>query len=137
MRRLNSSELLPFLQCPYCCGNIQLFTNNTECDSCGNQFGQFRDRPVIIKDGNELFPPTTYAEAQSGSSTKVKKVGRFHKVKSLIPSKSVNVARERMFKKLSLDYGSQNKVILVVGCGNQQAQLQKYFPDNKTSFLFV
>ncbi len=136
MNRLNSSELLQVLQCPYCSGDLKLTDSGTSCIDCGKQFTRYRDRPVIIRDENELFPPAAYMQIQQELSETVIKKGRFHKIKSLMPSKSINVAREEMFKKLSLEHGSRNKIFLVVGCGNQLAQLQTYFCDGKTSFVF-
>lgn len=136
MNRLNSYELLQVLQCPYCSGNLELIDNDFSCVNCGKHFIQYRNRPVIIRDENELFPPSAYMGDLNRPSENITKKGRLQKIKRLIPSKSVNVAREKMFRKLSSEHGSKHKIILVVGCGGQLEELQRHFLDDKTTFVF-
>ena len=129
-------ELEKFLQCPYCCGKLESTDLFIACTGCEKKFISFRGRPVLIKNDNELFPPSAYIEPHKSLKELIKRSSPFQRLKKLIPSKSVNVARERMFQKISIKHASGDKVILVVGCGNQTSQLQRHFSDPNTIFIF-
>jgi SAM-dependent methyltransferase len=136
MRRLNLFELEKILQCPYCHGAMELTKSSIACAECRMTFMSFRGRPVLIRGENELFPPSAYAESQASPDGMIEKRGRLGRLKSLLPSTSVNVARERMFHRISVEHASGDEVILVIGCGNQVAQLQRHFSAPNTIFIF-
>lgn len=136
MRRLTLFELEKFLQCPYCRGKLESTDLFIACTDCEKKFISFRGRPILIRNENELFPPSAYINPQNSPKELIKRSRPFQRLKKLIPSKSVNVARERMFQKISMKHASGDKVILVVGCGNQTSHLQRHFTGDKSTFIF-
>lgn len=82
-----------------------------------------------------MFPPEAYDTSAGGRPVAAKKtLGA--KIKGLVPSRSLNLARERMFERMAKEHGRAGKTILVIGCGNQEAQLENYFPEGDTTFVF-
>jgi len=136
MRRLPMFELVKFLQCPYCRGKLKSMDLFIACTGCERKFTLFRHRPVLIRDDNELFPPSAYAASEGPPDRMIERRGRLRRLKRLLPSMSVNVAREGMLKRIVMEHGAEYKVILVLGCGNQTSQLQRQFTDDKTTFIF-
>ncbi|VAX11780.1 methyltransferase type 11, putative [hydrothermal vent metagenome] len=136
MRRPDESEILKYLHCPYCKGVVEKQESELACSICNRSFHSFHDGFVMLREENELFPASAYIENAPNNKKRLRKPRIFAKVKSLVPSRSVNLARKRMFARLAIDHGEQNRTILVVGCGNQAEQLNKYFPGSSTTFIF-
>ncbi len=134
MKRLSKSELESLLACPGYEEALSATEDHFSCEACGANYGLFRDRPVVLREENELFPASVYRE--DGGDKSAAKPGMFHKLKRLVPGKSVNLAREMMFHRLATEHGTRGSVILVVGCGNQTEQLEAHFPGDGTTFVF-
>jgi SAM-dependent methyltransferase len=134
MKRLSQADLVEMLICPDC-GSEQLdeVDGSLLCVDCKSIYGVFKGCYVLLSEKNELFPPSAYID--NGAETKANG-GRFRRLKKFVPKKSVNIAKDRMFKKLAVDHGDKGEVILIVGCGNQTEQLEQYFPGNNTTFVF-
>lgn len=136
MRRLNTVELADLMQCPYCNGQLAAGEHQWSCVACSTQYPVFNGHPVVIRSDNPLFAPTDFTEYSRNSEPRGTRalVGKF--VKRLVPSKSLNLARDSIFRKLCSAYLDDEIVVLVVGCGNQSEQLHKYFDRSKVSFVF-
>lgn len=85
---------------------------------------------------NDLFPRSAYKTETGGRGPTAQKKTLRTRIKNIVPSRSLNLARERMFGTIAKDYGQSGRVVLVVGCGNQEAQLKKHFLDDDTVFVF-
>ena len=134
MKRLLFAELLSIVVCPECGeASIEDSGDRLVCKNCMSAFSMFKNRPVLLRKDNELFPPDAYMENDGVS---IKDGGRLNKLKKFLPKKSVNVAKDKMFSRMAFEHGDNGKVVLIVGCGNQTEQLEHYFPDKNTTFVF-
>jgi SAM-dependent methyltransferase len=134
MKRLSGDDVISIALCPVCGkGGLENSPAGIVCVSCTARFSVFRDHPVLLREDNELFPASAYIDVGAGLSPRS---GRLSKLKKMLPGKSVNVARTKMFSRLADKYRGKQKMILVIGCGNQTAQLQRYFGGDDTSFVF-
>ncbi|MCP3954883.1 MAG: class I SAM-dependent methyltransferase, partial [Desulfobacterales bacterium] len=136
MKRLSKIELELLLACPGCGEGLIAAENNLRCETCGANYGFFRGRPVALREDNELFPASAYRGTRIQEKPATVKVAFFHRLKRLVPGKSVNLAREKMFHRLATEHRVRGSVILVVGCGNQAGQLKAHFSGDKTAFVF-
>lgn len=137
MKRLSTDELQPLLKCLECTDALTLSAeNHLVCQSCGHQTTTLNSIPVLMSKSNSLFPQSAYKAETGYGRPPVKRHTFRSKIKNLVPKSSVNLARERMFSKLAKDYGKSDCMILVIGCGNQERQLERHFPDNNTVFVF-
>ena len=134
MKRLSQPDLVELFICPDC-GSEQLdeVDGSLLCVDCKSTYEVFKGRYVLLSEQNELFPPSAYRGNSAEPNTNG---GRFRKLKKFVPKKSVNIAKDRMFKKLAAEHGDKGEVILIVGCGNQTEQLKRYFLGNNTTFVF-
>lgn len=135
MKRMPINELVVLLACPECGADVKEVGQAFECSGCAASYGLFRNCPVLLSETNELFPASDYSQSEKQTPT----AGRprlIHKIKRLIPKKSINLARERMFHRLSAEFSPEGGVILVVGCGNQTKQLERHFPQANAVFVF-
>lgn len=106
------------------------------CGGCGNRSINCNSLPVLMSHANDLFPESAYRTQTGGRGPETSKRTLRSRVKNMVPSRSLNLARERMFGTIANDYGQSGKTILVIGCGNQEAQLEKYFSGDDTIFVF-
>jgi SAM-dependent methyltransferase len=125
--------MIELLQCVQCGAELHEARDQTICHGCNEVFKNFRDKPILIGSENHIFLNSSYIEV--GVSKKAAS-SVISKLKRLIPKKSINLARDRLFARLSSEYGDKGKTILVVGCGNQTSQLEKHFANEKTNFVF-
>lgn len=137
MKRLTKQELLPYLKCPECQSEkLQLEGNFLICESCDSTLPNCNSIPVMMNSANSLFPPEAYKTSDGGRvATSSKKTLRAQ-IKGMVPARSLNLAREKMFERIAKDHGRSKKMILVIGCGNQEAQLERHFPEVDTIFVF-
>lgn len=136
MKRLQQSELELLLICPECGSDIEFTGQELNCKGCRESFRLFRDRPVLLNQTNELFPPSAYIQSKQMYNQVSNEPTMVQKLKRLIPKISINLSREKMLHRLSKEHGSNGNVVLVVGCGNQTQQLEQHFPGEGTSFVF-
>lgn len=106
------------------------------CKNCGNAVANCNETPVMMNRSNSLFPPEAYETRIGGrpASTGKKSFGSI--IKGMVPGRSLNLAREKMFERISKEHGRSKKMILVIGCGNQESQLEQHFPEGNTIFVF-
>lgn len=137
MRRLFKKELQPILQCLECGGDPVLSRDDRfVCQNCGNETFNRNSIPVLISRNNALFPQSAYKSNTGQGRPPLKRKTLRSRIKSFVPKTSLNLARERMFDAIAKDYGQSGCTILVVGCGNQEAQLERHFADSDTFFVF-
>ncbi len=136
MKRLLQIELELVLACPDCGGELGGIEDGLLCGDCQASYRYFRSRPVLLRDKNELFCASAYKEKEGSDSGETTRSGITQKIKRLVPGKSINLAREKMFRRLASEYGGKGGMILVVGCGNQTEQLEQHFPGEGTTFVF-
>jgi SAM-dependent methyltransferase len=135
MKRLNQNTLQAISRCPHCF-NRNIKENSAKywhCANCKATYYKYKNKPVLLRKDNELFPPNAYVAT---SEEKTNRPSKFHKIKRLIPSRSINLVREEKFELLATRVGEEPKTILVIGCGNQVAQIESIFPYPSTSFVF-
>lgn len=131
LQRFDRQSLSELLICPDC-GGRALAANGTDsltCSSCGTRHPMFRRRPVLMKQDNSLFPRTAYLDdgADKPDFTTSAKSGLGAKIKGLVPSRSINVARDRMLRIVAADCGQRPVKALVIGCGGQADDILRYF----------
>ena len=136
MKRMRLPELASFLACPECGAEIKAVEQAVVCIDCKSSFGMFRNCPVLLSQSNELFQPSSYVQDEFKEPPIDKPAGIKRKLKRLIPKKSINLARDNMFQRLSKNLGSGHTSVLVVGCGNQTKQLERHFPQDNVLFVF-
>jgi len=137
MKRLEQADLSELLRCVEC-GSEELTHQEGafRCAKCGVHFPNFRDVSVMFRGDNSLFPPEAYRDEIAKPEQAHAKRSLGARIKSAVPSRSMNLARDRMFGVLEKDHNRQDKTILVIGCGQQDAQLAKRFTDDSTCFVF-
>lgn len=137
MKRLTKQELSALLECLECNGGLlKLAEGSLICENCSKAVSNCNDTPVMMSSSNSLFPPEAYETSAGGRPAHPSKESLASKVKSMVPSRSLNLVREKMFERIAKEHGRSRKMVLVVGCGNQEAQLEKYFPEDDTIFVF-
>jgi len=134
--RLKGDSLVEMLECVKCRGEVRVSDDALVCKNCGEHFSFFRGLPVMLAADNTLFPPSAYRETRPLGGAASRKGGLGRRLKRLVPKKSVNVARERMFGRVSKEHHGHGKKILVIGCGNQTQQLERHFGGDGTIFVF-
>jgi len=134
MERLSKENLRAIVVCANCkSDNIKVNDGNWQCTNCNSSYHQYKHKPVFLNKNNELFPPSAYIEKPN---TKASRRSSFYKIKQLIPSRSINLSRDKYFKLLASRVEEKETTILVIGCGNQVSQIQKTFLSTKTFFVF-
>jgi len=134
MKRLSSSEIMSIASCPVCSNSpLEECSEGVVCINCNVKFLRFCNHPVLLREDNELFPASAYLDTGAGMPTRP---GRLSRLKKILPGQSVNIASIKMFKMIADEQKGKCKIILVVGCGNQTAQLQRYFGGDDISFVF-
>ena len=136
MKRLQLNELTLLLACPECGSDVREVAQGIECNDCHALYALFRNCPVLLSEKNELFPASAYGQDENKHTQNAGRWTLTRKLKRLIPKKSINLARERMFHRLSTEFSPDGGMILVVGCGNQTQQLERHFPQANAVFVF-
>lgn len=107
-----------FLRCPHCHA-IALRPDGdvTRCVACDAVYPHCGGRPVLLRSDNPLFSPADYPAQPPARPTRIRR---------LIPTASVNLARERLLDALAARLRSKGDVpatVLVVGAGLQRGAL--------------
>ena len=139
MKRPSKDFLEAICACPDCGGDLALSESDRICMQCSSQSQNYKAAPVMLPAENLLFNDSDYVETDSDrldfsaqkSGRKIVKI-----LKKYMPSKSVNLARERIFSELAKRLGDRPLSLLVVGCGKQTEQLKKYFDNSNITFVF-
>jgi len=99
-----------------------------KCEYCETVYELSNEIPVMMHPDNELFQPHNY---QNISKKKKNNLGKF------FPSPSVNLSRNRILHNIESRLVNANCSIkiLVVGCGNQNLELNQLF--GKHSFIEI
>ena len=138
MKQLDKSFLEKNCICLECGGFIDFSKEKIICKSCSNQYPSYKNIPVLISRENILFKPQDYAlnrDKKDDISTK-NRGGIGYLLKKYMPSKSVNLSRDKVFKLLAEKYAQQSISVIVVGGGNQRNQIDKYFEGSGIKFVF-
>jgi SAM-dependent methyltransferase len=110
------------IQCPKCHEkNLLIQRQNIQCHNCHSEFPIVNNKPVFIREDNEVFSPSSYTNTVTDHGSKEKNI--FSKI---VPSPSINliyIERIQNFaqtlEKFTLAY------VLVVGGGNQKRDLDR------------
>ena len=111
-------------RCPEC-KSVDLIFSHSEisCKNCLSTFPLFNQKPILVKQDNELFSPSMYINITEEYHPKRGKI-----LSNLIPSSSVNISYRdnlKAFAKALKDF--DNAYILILGCGQQKSYLDKFF----------
>lgn len=131
---INLSCLEDLLNCVDC-GSALKINDPLTCSACGRTYGWCRDRPVLMSKDNPLFPPEDY-ESEEGGRSSVPDPSFLSRIKRAVPSRSINIARDRMLTKIATENGNRIAPILVIGCGHQRSDIMKYFEGKSARFVF-
>lgn len=131
---MNTIELLRCVACSD--GPLEQGQGGLECRACGAQYHMFYGAPVLLRKDNALFPPEAYVDQDSNelersvaSSNSLKS-----KIKGLVPSRSLNMSRNRLFGRIASEHGDRALKILVIGCGRARHQIEDAFSSTKFEF---
>lgn len=106
------------LRCPHCHAvALRQEGNIMRCAACDRRYPHCGGRPVLLRHDNPLFSPADYPEQAPA---------RQMRRRSLIPSASVNLSRERLLDALAARLSGRSDVpaiVLVVGAGVQREAL--------------
>jgi len=109
------------LRCPHChAAALQQEGDVTSCRGCGATYPHCGGRPVLLRHDNPLFKPSDYPAQPSN---------RLARKRRIMPSASVNLARERLLARLAdrlREHCDSPITVLVVGAGVQREALQGY-----------
>jgi uncharacterized protein YbaR (Trm112 family) len=139
MKRPDKNFLQAICACPERNGNLSFNLSESICTRCLLKFKKYNGIPVIFSRKNFLFRDSDYTEEYSSghlekhSATVKQKMT--HLLKKYMPSKSINLARHKIFSELAERYSSQPLSLLVVGCGSQAKKLQDFFGNSNITFL--
>lgn len=117
------------------CGSALKIDDPLTCSACGRTYGWCRGRPVLMSKDNPLFPPEDY-EREEGGRSSVLDPSLLSRIKRAVPSRSINIARDRMLTRIATENGNRTAPILVIGCGHQRSDVMKYFEGKSTRFVF-
>jgi len=108
------------LRCPHChVAALISDDSRTRCTGCGEVYPHCGGRPVLLRQDNPLFHPADFP-----AQPPTRRARRYR----LIPSASVNLARERMLDMLAnllRQRDGKPAIVLVVGAGMQRDALLK------------
>ena len=111
-------------RCPDCrSADIVFDTNQIHCSNsnCGATFPIVQGKPVLIRQDNEVFPPSSYLNLVFDSKPRRKSL-----LAKIIPTSSVNLSYLENLKIFAHALKDFNPAyILVVGGGNQKDSLDK------------
>lgn len=143
MKRPNIDFLESVCACPNCGDSLKFRSaNSILCAQCSSEFSTYQNALVLFSKENSLFRTSDYADTAIASDTQpCKKTATVKQsvtrtLKKHMPSKSINLSRERLFESLAKRIGEAELSLLVVGCGNQTQQLEKYFGESNVTFVF-
>jgi SAM-dependent methyltransferase len=135
MQRITFPELKTILQCVECTGTLAESSTGLICGTCHREYHSFRGKPVLIRNDNPLFPHSSFTESSNNQPEQGGK-GRFHAIKRLVPSKSVNLSRERCLQRLAQEIPGASSHVLVLGCGDQANQLEILDAETACTLVF-
>ncbi|MEM8751320.1 MAG: class I SAM-dependent methyltransferase, partial [Pseudomonadota bacterium] len=126
---MHNLEDVRCVTCDY--GPVQPADSGVVCINCGATYHRFRGMPVFLSAENSLFPPDAYDDSKTPSSggQNLSKL-----LKPLVPTRSINLSRDRMFQRIAADYGTEELKILVIGCGRARTAIEAAFAQTKFSF---
>lgn len=96
---------------------IPIVESGIRCAACGAAFMLAGGAPVLLRRDNSLFSPSSFHDGHAPPSKNA--------LRSLLPSPSVNLAREKAFRELRERLETQAAVILIVGGGRQRSEVQQ------------
>jgi SAM-dependent methyltransferase len=106
-------------QCPDCgYHDLKKTARELQCPQCDARYPLVEGIPVLIRVGNALFRPDAYVRRRERAK-------RASSLRKLVPSPSVNLARDRVLSRFDeLLEGTQGPVLLV-GSGNQARSVRE------------
>lgn len=110
-------------QCPNCQNRNLVFNDisNIVCKKCNSNFPIVAEKPILIQQGNEIFPLSSYLNLDFDSKPKGKSL-----LSKIIPSPSVNLSYLENIKLFAHSLKDFNPAyILIVGSGQQKDYLEK------------
>ena len=139
-----TTQPMPRLRCVRCSAPLGSEPSNTlTCTSCGYIYEMTNGRPVILTSDNPLFTAAMYdAEpAPDKNPHTAHHRSEWHalrrNVKSLTPSRSINLARRDQLKRFESELGPTATNLLVLGCGTQRGELEALFSTSSHNLTFV
>lgn len=108
------------------------------CVSCGQSYGSFKGCPVLIRADNALFPPSGYQDADPEPDSPSERGALRNlgiRLRRAIPGRSINLSRNRLFRRIASEHGQKSLRVLVVGCGTARAALETAFSTTQFSFV--
>src|SRR5260221_7017688 len=111
---IDLDHLLPLLRCPDCrIGMLKVFLEaaDIQCRNCAASYPVVHGRPVLLRHDNTVFCLDNYR-----SASPLRTSGATRGWASYIPTPSVNLASERMLRRVrELISQRQEAAVLVVG----------------------
>ncbi len=134
---MNQISLEHILRCPECEGSLNWNHTELQCSRCLAQYYTYRSSPVLLRRENPLFTPDMYIDEGTSSSLCPPEHPSWKaRIKKLVPSRSINLCRDRVLKIIAGSISSE-ACILVVGCGTQRKSLESYFNTQSARFVFT
>jgi SAM-dependent methyltransferase len=138
LQRPDREQLGALLLCADCDAGLPPLAEDgsVTCAACASAFPGCRGRPVLMRQDNALFPRSSYRDDAPGGIARVGNLGRASRIKALVPGRSVNLARDRMLRRIASEYGDRAHRILVIGCSEQADAVLGYFTGQPVQFVF-
>lgn len=134
-RKSGYLKWLPLLRCVECGAPLEPKSGDLKCVQCGALYHYSGARPVLLRQDNPLFPSGEYRHPKpDGDQESTPKLRE--RLKRMIPSRSVNLARPRIYEKIGKSL-STNSRVLVIGCGQQRGQLDLLCRTAAVEFLLT
>lgn len=122
-----NKNLEPILRCPECRSGSLVQSAGEEifrCSSCGQNFPIIAERPILLRSDNRLFKTQDYMNIAEFSTMPDRTLRK--KIWRLLPSPSVNLARDRVLKTIRETINAFDEAkVLVVGVGKQRSKLEE------------
>ena len=108
------SVLESYWQCPACgCPDLRKTACELQCPECAATYALVESIPVLIRAGNALFRPHAYVQPRDPAK-------RASRLRKLVPSPSVNLARDRVLTRFDQLLQEKGGPVLLVGSGDQK-----------------
>jgi len=114
-----ASALESYWRCPTCCyDDLKKTARELQCPNCDARYPLVEGIPVLIRVDNALFRPDAYVrgrEPEKGASL----------LRKLVPSPSVNLARDRVLARFDELLQGVDGPVLLVGSGHQTPSVRE------------
>lgn len=117
---MTDAAIVALLRCPDCrSGKLAECSGLLRCESCTATFPVVRNRPVLIRHDNRVFPIDAYLQSH-------KEEYGAHPFARFFPRLSADLASRRMLGRLARELNDRTPChVLVVGAGRQRERLDR------------